>query len=171
MRHRSTEQPVSDINITPLTDVMMVLLVIFMISSPILLARGMEVHLPAVENPPMLVEQDHVLYLTAEQDFILDGQSYTRDGLKQAFLGLVEEADKTGGTVNLFLRADESVSYGDITKIMSDATEAGIERISLVQEVLASEPTAEPVVEQPSETTGEIPEESPPQDGGEVANE
>lgn len=140
MRRRSLEQPVSDINITPLTDVMMVLLVIFMISSPILLARGMEIHLPQIEDPPMLIEEDHVLYITDTGDLLLDGQSYTFDQLTEAFNAMVEEADELGEVVNLFLRADESVSYGAITGIMAEATDAGIERISLVQDVLAGIP-------------------------------
>ena len=54
MKRRGDDQPVSDINITPLTDVMLVLLVIFMISSPVLMARGIEVHLPQVDEPPAL---------------------------------------------------------------------------------------------------------------------
>ncbi len=140
MRRRSLEQPVSDINITPLTDVMMVLLVIFMISSPILLAKGMEIHLPQVDDPPMLIEEDHVLYITDTGDLLLDGQSYTSDRLTEAFTAMVEEADESGETVNLFLRADESVSYGAITAIMAEATDAGIERISLVQDVLTGVP-------------------------------
>jgi biopolymer transport protein ExbD len=65
-RRRSEEQPVSDINITPLTDVMMVLLIIFMISSPILMAKGLEVHLPQVEGAQQLLEKDHVLYMAAD---------------------------------------------------------------------------------------------------------
>ena len=137
MRRRSQEQPVSDINITPLTDVMLVLLVIFMISSPILLSRGMDVHLPQVVDPPMLVEEDHVLYISAQGALVLDGQTTLPEELGQAFLDLVAIADEEGEVVNLFLRADESVTYGSITRIMDLATQAGIERISLVQDLLS----------------------------------
>ena len=93
MRRSSVEQPVSDINITPLTDVMLVLLIIFMISSPILLAKGMEVHLPQVDDPPALVEEDHVLYVTADRDLFLDGESFQPEELMGEFVALVEEAD------------------------------------------------------------------------------
>jgi len=154
VRRRSSEEPVSDINITPLTDVMLVLLIIFMISSPILLARGMEVHLPQVEQAPALLQEDHVLYVNAERQLLLDGKLYTGEELAAEFVRLVEEADQTGDVVNLFLRADESVTYGDLTTIMDLATQAGIERISLVQDVLegaAEQPEAEAA--QPVEPT------------------
>lgn len=136
MRRRSAEEPVSDINITPLTDVMLVLLIIFMISSPVLLARGMEVHLPQVSEAPMLVQEDHVLYATSDGRLLLDGDGYSLEVLGGAFEGLVRAADEEGEVVNLFLRADETVTYGEITQLMDLATQAGIERISLVQEVL-----------------------------------
>jgi len=139
MRRRGDEQPVSDINITPLTDVMLVLLIIFMISSPVLLARGMEVHLPQVEQAPALVEEDHVMHVSADRELFLDGREYTVEDLDEAFNALVDTADETGDVVNLFLRADESVTYGEITMVMDLATQAGIERISLVQEVMEEE--------------------------------
>ncbi len=139
MRKRSQDQPVSDINITPLTDVMLVLLVIFMISSPILMARGIEVHLPQVEEAPALAEKDHVLYATEEGTITLDGTQYSFEELSVAFSGIVEIADEEGEAVNLFIRADESVTYGNITMIMDIATTSGIERISLVQDILDGE--------------------------------
>jgi biopolymer transport protein TolR len=135
MRRRLSEEPVSDINITPLTDVMLVLLIIFMISSPVLLSRGMEVHLPQVDEPPMLIEEDHVLYINADGTIVLDGENLTSETLLAEFQGLVSSADETGDSVNLFIRGDEAVRYGDITHIMDIATTAGIEQISLVQDV------------------------------------
>jgi len=142
VRRRDRDQPVSDINITPLTDVTMVLLVIFMISSPILLARGTEVHLPQVTDPVALVEEDHVLYMSLDETLVLDGNPKTVSELPGAFAEMVSVADETGDVVNLFLRADESVPYGRITTVMDIATQAGIERISLVQDIF--EPTDEP---------------------------
>jgi len=139
MRRKQHDQPVSDINITPLTDVMLVLLVIFMISSPVLLAKGMEVHLPQVADAPMLVEEDHVLYLTSDQKLTLDGEGIAPADLFDAFTGMVAVADETGEVVNLFFRADETVTYADITAVMDLATQAGIERISLVQDIVAPE--------------------------------
>ena len=164
MRRNSNEQPMSEINITPLTDVMMVLLIIFMISSPVLLARGMEVHLPQVEEPPMLAQEDHVLYLSADGQIALDGTVYLASDLPSAFESLVSEADKTGETVSLFLRADETVTYGDITHVMDLATSSGIGQISLVQDVLAqSAPPAPPSVVPPAPLPGspETPETAP----------
>ncbi len=153
MRRATREEPVSDINITPLTDVMLVLLIIFMISSPVLLARGMEVHLPQVTDAPALVEEDHVLYITSQRTIYLDGTEYAPEELPGAFAELVEAADEAGDVVNLFLRADESVTYGDITAVMDTATQAGIERISLVQDVLEEAPVEGQNADQPAEET------------------
>ena len=143
MKARHRDEPVSDINITPLTDVMMVLLIIFMISSPVLLARGMEVHLPQVTEPPMLTEQDHVLYIDADGGLYLDGKTYTENELNTQFTDLVIESDVERKAVNLFIRADKALSYGTVTHIMDIATLAGIERISLVQDVLTGSPSGE----------------------------
>jgi len=139
MKRKSKEEPLSEINITPLTDVILVLLIIFMISSPVLLARGMEVHLPQVEHPQMLEPEDHTLYILANGTIQLDGEALTEGNLPEAFAGLVAEADSRGETVNLFIHADESVTYGQVTRVMDAATRAGIEKISLVQEVLGGE--------------------------------
>lgn len=154
MRRRSEEQPVSDINITPLTDVMLVLLIIFMISSPVLMSKGIEVHLPQVEVAQQLVEEDHVIYISADGTLQLDGKIYTDDKLQTAFIDLVSVADETGEVVNLFLRGDESITYDRLTRVMDMATSAGIERISLVQDVVEGD--AETVASEPGETERDV---------------
>jgi len=133
----------------------MVLLIIFMISSPVLLAKGLEVHLPQVETAQQLMQQDHVLFVTSDGSLQLDGKLYTQDELLQAFTDMVSTADETGDVVNLFLRADDSVTYNMLTQVMDLATSAGIEKISLVQDVLGGAviSTAE------SDLTGIIPNE------------
>jgi biopolymer transport protein TolR len=156
MRRNNNDQPMSEINITPLTDVMLVLLIIFMISSPVLLARGMEVHLPQVTDPPMLEQQDHVLYISAEGGYQLDGKDYGGVELSDAFKELVTKTDAEGGTVNLFIKADQTVPYGDVTTVMDIATSAGIEKIGLVQEVLEGGSEPGPVTTDPSDTTTPI---------------
>src|SRR3990172_5792932 len=127
MKRRTLEEPVSDINITPLTDVMLVLLIIFMISSPILAAKGVEVHLPQVEEAPMLVQEDHVLFIALGGSINLDGRNMSVDDLQAEFSSMVKSADESGETVNLFIRGDKDVTYGEITEIMDFATNAGIE--------------------------------------------
>ena len=149
MRRNGGDQPLSDINITPLTDVVLVLLIIFMISSPILLARGMGVHLPKVTEPPMLKPEDHVLYLTADRKINLDNTDYTAEQLPDAFKTLVEAADLKQEPVNLFIHAEESVTYGEITGLMDMATTAGIEQISLVQDIRPPTPPAGTPLPQP----------------------
>lgn len=156
MRRETNHQPLSEINITPLTDVMLVLLIIFMISSPVLLARGININLPKVSDPPMLEKEDHVLYLEADGKISLDGKEIVIDQLKDAFSNLVAEADLERKSVNLFIKADENVTYGAITKLMDLATISGIEQIGLVQEVL--EPESTEIVNNNDELTGPLQE-------------
>jgi biopolymer transport protein TolR len=160
---RSGDQPLSEINITPLTDVMLVLLIIFMISSPVLLARGMDIHLPKVKDPQMLKQEDHVLYIKSDGNMNLDKQDYTAEELPSALKILVDQADIEGKAVTLFIRADENVTYGLITQVMDTATTSGIESISLVQEMM--EPPAPTLIETP-ESQGPQPEIVPSEEAG-----
>jgi biopolymer transport protein TolR len=152
------DQPMSEINITPLTDVMLVLLIIFMISSPVLLARGMDIHLPKVKDPQMLKQEDHVLYIKSDGNMNLDKKDYPAEELPTALKVLVDQADIEGKAVTLFIRADENVTYGLITSVMDTATTSGIESISLVQEMM--EPPSTPTIEAP-QPDGSQPEIAP----------
>ena len=87
------------------------------------------------------------MHVSADRELFLDGQEYSVEELTDAFTDLVDTADETGDVVNLFLRADESVTYGEITMVMDLATQAGIERISLVQEFIEEAPVEEPEAE------------------------
>jgi biopolymer transport protein TolR len=151
MRNNHNEQPLSEINITPLTDVMLVLLIIFMISSPVLLARGLDVHLPQVTAPPVLEEKDHSLYMASDGSIRLDGRAYQMEQLPDAFQAMVRETDIQHEAINLFIWADKDVTYGEITQVMDAATRAGIEKIGLVQDVLSAPAEPQPESPQPEE--------------------
>jgi biopolymer transport protein TolR len=156
MRRNGNEQPLSEINITPLTDVMLVLLIIFMISSPVLLARGLVIHLPQVTEPPVLEDKDHTLYIAADGSIRLDGSACTIGQLPDAFQQIVRETDLQHEAINLFIWADKDVTYGVITQVMDAATQSGIEKIGLVQDVLTAPPAAPPTPQPETPPTGEI---------------
>lgn len=119
---------ISQINVTPLVDVMLVLLVIFMVTAPIL-QQGVSVDLPesraaALEGQ----EQPLVVGVTADGDVYLNDNAMGIDDLRQKLEAIGRE--RPGQRV--FLRADAKVPYGDVVRVIAAVKEAGIERLGMV---------------------------------------
>lgn len=127
---------VSEINITPLTDVMLVLLIIFMISAPFIVPRGKEVHLPKVKEFKTLKSENNLLLISNEGLMELNGISVNAGEFQMSLENIVDASTEP---VNLFIRGDENVGYGFIVNAMDIAKMAGVERISLVSEVEETE--------------------------------
>ena len=119
----------SEINVTPFVDVMLVLLVIFMVTTP-LLEKGIDVDLPkepakdieAIEKSIITANKEHAIYFNERRISIDEIESV----LKDAYLG---KTDK-----EIFLRADKELSYGFVVKIMSKIKNAGIDKMNMVTE-------------------------------------
>jgi biopolymer transport protein TolR len=126
-------QPMSDINVTPLVDVMLVLVVIFIITAP-LLASSVRLDLPRTEGAqPGDVPQ----FVTVALD--LSGQLYLDDrpvALDQLAVQLAAAARRNPET-ELQLRADKAVPYGKVVEVMGTAQKAGLNRIGFVAEPVA----------------------------------
>ena len=119
---------VSEINVTPFVDVMMVLLIIFMVTAP-MMDSGLDVDLPQakqVENLP--TDADH-LVLTVREDgaLFLDTYQVKLEELEERLTLLVKEKDRS-----LFLQADKSVPYGIVVDVMGRIKAAGIEKLGVV---------------------------------------
>ncbi|MDE2180588.1 MAG: biopolymer transporter ExbD [candidate division NC10 bacterium] len=129
----SGERPVgsalSEINITPFVDVVLVLLVIFLITAPMML-RGIDVKVPKTETKNVGPEERLMLTVTKEKVVYLDGQPITLVRLERALDGLRQRNAKAA----VFLRADEGVAYGVVVKVMDAVKKAGIERLGMVTE-------------------------------------
>ena len=122
----------SDINVTPLVDVMLVLLVIFMITAPLML-NGIKLELPKTKevNPLNLTTSQVVLSYTPAGDLYL-GKSKV---LESEVIKEIQGEFNKNKTQTLFLRADFSVKYGKVASLMSFLKRNGITQIALVTEI------------------------------------
>ena len=121
---------VSEINVTPFVDVMLVLLIIFMVTAP-MLTEGLEVNLPktqAVESLPP--GNDHVV-LTIKKDssIFIDEYPETMEGLAAKLVTTVKDANRS-----LLLQVDKEVPYGTVVYVMGKIKAAGIENLGIVAE-------------------------------------
>ncbi len=119
---------VHDINVTPFIDVMLVLLIIFMVAAP-LATVDVPVNLPT-SNTQAQQRPDKPVYLTLKADLSLaiGDNVIARDALS----GALNAATKSNKDERIFLRADRSVSYGDVMGVMNDLRAAGYLKIALV---------------------------------------
>lgn len=120
----------SEINVTPLVDVMLVLLIIFMVSAP-LMQQGIQVDLPKTKSPS-LSEQEKPLVLVVNKNGSaeINGNTIPAAQLTEKLHAIFEKREKK----EIFIQADKSISYGQVATIMSQVQAAGIIRIGLVTE-------------------------------------
>ena len=119
----------AEINIVPLVDVVLVLLLIFMLTAP-MMYRGIDVNLPRAAAKPTAVEERMVLTLTKERALYLNDKKIapgTLDTSLRAAFG--NRTDKT-----LYLKADSGLAYGAVIETMDQVRRAGIERLGMVTE-------------------------------------
>lgn len=121
----------SEINVTPFVDVVLVLLIIFMITAPMMI-RGIDVQVPQTETRNVHPEERLVLTVTKDKAIYLDDQQITLDRLQKVLTGL----QKRNPNAAIFLRADEKVPYGVVVQVMDVVKQAGIDRLGMVTEPL-----------------------------------
>ena len=118
----------SDINVTPFVDVMLVLLIIFMVTAPMMM-QGVDVSLPEATAEPLESEKEHLIITidTKNQVFINDFQ-VTVDGLAEKLKKILEgRSDR-----EVFLKADKDISYGAVIHVMAEIKGAGVEKLGMV---------------------------------------
>ena len=124
----SNDDFVSEINVTPFVDVMLVLLIIFMVTAP-MMTEGLDVELPKVESSETLqTENDHVILTIKENGIIYFDEYETsiNDLLKVLDINVVKTQRQ------LFIRADKAVPYGFVMEVMGKIKGAGIRDVGLV---------------------------------------
>jgi len=128
-----TQTALADINVTPLVDVVLVLLVIFMISAPVL-QSGIEVAVPKTKTVREITEQRMVVTIDREQRVFLGDQPINLADLAARLKK--PGADETKQVI--YLRADEKVPFGAFASVMDAVKQAGITNISIVTQPLES---------------------------------
>jgi biopolymer transport protein TolR len=133
-----TGQTMADINVTPLVDVMLVLLIIFMVTAPMLNNAGVEIDLPKADTPPLSMDDDEQLVLSMDADGMvwIDETAFTLDELLPK-LALIAENNPEQP---VFLRADGDLPYRRVVGLLELAKQAGMPRVGLVFDPVGSEP-------------------------------
>lgn len=120
----------SDINVTPLVDVMLVLLIIFMVTAPMMM-QGVEVNLPQTTVKPIKTREDPlILTVNKKREIYLENYLIKLDGLEKK----VKKIFQNRRDKEILLRADKDVPYGFVIKVISRIKKAGIDKLGMVTE-------------------------------------
>jgi biopolymer transport protein TolR len=133
--HRNTDRNImSQINVTPFVDVMLVLLVIFMITAP-MMQQGLQVNLPKTEAKAMSVKDEPIIVTVDKSGrTFLDKGEVAAGQLKAKLNALFTAKNKK----EVFLKADRDVPYGDVIRVMAEIKGAGVERLGMLTEPAGS---------------------------------
>jgi biopolymer transport protein TolR len=128
---RGRRTPMAEINVTPMVDVMLVLLIIFMVTAP-LLATGVQVDLPESKAAPLEQDREPVaVSIDAAGNVFIDDTPVPADAV-DAHLQQIAAASREEGGPRVFLRADQGLDYGRVMQVMGEINRAGLRRVSLV---------------------------------------
>ena len=117
----------AEINIIPLVDVVLVLLIIFMVTAP-MLYRGMEIKLPTSQSNTIKPDERLVLTIERDQKVYLDKDQVSLEQLEFK----LKQAKRNNADVSIYLRADQAVPYGTVVRVMDEIKRAGIEKLGMV---------------------------------------
>jgi biopolymer transport protein TolR len=139
---RKKRRPMSDINVVPYIDVMLVLLIVFMVTAP-LLTQGLRVDLPQASSEPLELDEESeslVIELTADNQYFISLGVTSQDEQQPVELGLIGEQVARIVEVNpgiqIFVEGDSQASYGPFISLMEALREAGITSPNLVTKPL-----------------------------------
>jgi biopolymer transport protein TolR len=140
-----SDRLMSDINVTPFVDVMLVLLIIFMVTAP-MMVQGVDVALPEVSATPMVTEKENLtVTIDREANIYINDFQVRMDFLKEKLEKIL--AGKTDREV--FFRADKDVSYGVVVSVMAEIKAAGVDKLGMV-----TDPFDDLTIGQPSGKNG-----------------
>lgn len=142
------ERPISDINVVPYIDVMLVLLVIFMITAP-MLTQGVTVDLPkaASQNLSAADREPVIVSVNQQGTYFLNISSTPADPIEAQALVVrvaaeLELAKQTGQKINVLVKGDQGVAYGKVVQAMALLKQAGAEQVGLLTDSAQQDPEA-----------------------------
>ncbi len=128
--HNNDRRVMADINVTPFVDVMLVLLVIFMVTAP-MMQQGVQVNLPKADTKAMTPLEDTVVVTVNKNGkLFINKDEVSAADLRSKLADMFATREKK----EIFLKADAGVPYGEVVKAMADIKGAGIERLGMVTE-------------------------------------
>jgi biopolymer transport protein TolR len=129
-RNQFENKPMAEINVTPLVDVILVLLIIFMVTAP-MLQMGIDVNLPKVKSKSIdVAEEKLVLTITNAKEIFINKNRISltdlRTKLEAIFTSRIDR--------EIFMRADKSIPYGFVIEVMSEVRKAGVDKLGMITE-------------------------------------
>ena len=124
----SNKRLMSDINVTPFVDVMLVLLIIFMVTAP-MMVQGVNVSLPETTAQPLPSETEHLIVtIDAKGQVRISNYPVAMESLRHKLSKILEgRSDR-----EVYLRADKNIPYGNVVKVMAEIKAAGVEKLGMV---------------------------------------
>jgi len=124
------QRPVSEINMIPLIDVMLVLLIIFMITAP-LMTHAVKIDLPKASSEPQVTNTEHIaLAIAADGQLFWDAEQISRTVLAERLQQMAQHTPQP----ELHIHADQAAPYRFVAEALADAAQAGVTRIGFVSE-------------------------------------
>ena len=130
--NRGSRRLMSEINVTPFVDVMLVLLIIFMVTAPMMM-QGVDVNLPHTTTQPIASEEERlVISITGKREIYLNEYKISLTTLQSKLETIYQNRPDRA----VFLRADEALPYGFVMEVMAAVRQSGMKRIGMVTEPL-----------------------------------
>ena len=127
-RRRASKRPMSDINVTPMVDVMLVLLIVFMVAAP-LLTVGVPIDLPQTKAKELNTEAKPItVSVTPAGDIFIGDQPVQLDGLVDA----INAQPQAAPDQRIYVRGDQTANYGAVMKVMGVLSASGFSKIGLI---------------------------------------
>ena len=124
-------RPMAEINVTPMVDVMLVLLIVFMVAAPLLTA-GVPVDLPNSEAKSIQEEDNRPIEVTVtKDDKVYIGETEVKDGNLISLLKAMTEGNEER---RIYIRGDQTISYGTVMKVIGKVNGAGFNKVALISE-------------------------------------
>ncbi len=126
----NNQELMSDINVTPFVDVMLVLLIIFMVTAPMMI-QGLNVDLPEATAKPLNSEKEHlVITIDKNHQVYINDFQVTIDFLRDKLIKILQgRSDR-----EVYLKADKNISYGIVVQVMAEIKGAGVEKLGMITE-------------------------------------